>query len=104
LPTCVIDDNGIENDALLGKTFLFAGDEQFKQDFPINDIADQVLAEIKKSLEDETSRNSIFESDNKQIRVLIEVILPVQRIGIFGSNYDIYPLMRIGQEMDGKYR
>jgi xanthine dehydrogenase accessory factor len=98
-PRVLLTITGIDDETFLGKAILFENDEQFKQEFAIKGIGDQVLAELKKSLADETSRNSIFILEGKEIRVLIEVILPVQRIGVFGSNYDIYPLMRIAQEM-----
>jgi xanthine dehydrogenase accessory factor len=87
------------NEALLGKAVLFDEEQNFIREFPVPNLAEQVLLEINTAVAEETSRNITLEMGHEQVRVFIEVILPVQRIAIFGSNYDIYPLMRISREL-----
>src|SRR5688572_16541374 len=90
---------GSSNEELLGRTVLFNKEEDFIRDFPISDLAEQVVSEINTAVAEESSRNITLETQHEQIRVFIEVLLPVQRIAIFGSNYDIYPLIRIAKEL-----
>ena len=99
VPKVVLTITGSNNEALLGRTVLFDGEGDFVSEFPVPGLTQLLIPEINNALATESSRNITFTVEGEQIRVLIEVLLPVQRIAIFGSNYDIYPLMRIAREM-----
>jgi xanthine dehydrogenase accessory factor len=98
-PRVLLTVTSSESPPILGQSFLFSNDDHFHQQFPIAELRTPLLAEIHSCLAEETSRNVMMEFEGKQIRILLEVLLPVQRLAIFGSNYDIYPMIRIAKEL-----
>ena len=80
-------------------TFLFKNEEHFFLNFPEKNIAALVLNVVKNSLIDHTSQSNIYDLDDEAITVFTEVIPPETKLIIYGSNYDIYPLIRIAKEL-----
>ena len=85
---------------LLGKTILFENDEQFIRAFPIDQIAYEVLNDIHHCLNTQTSATFAYKTANdNEVKIFIEVIMPVAHLVLYGGNYDIYPLVRIAREL-----
>ncbi len=80
----------------LGKTLLFQNDDQFLESFVVKNVSTAVLNDIKECLVQHRSQTISYD-DN--IKVFIEVILPVTHLVIYGSNADIYSLARISREL-----
>ena len=83
----------------LGKTILFHNDNQFMEFFVIKNIGSAVLNDIKKCLVQQRSRTITYNEGSQRIKIFIEVILPVTHLVIYGSNADIYSLVRISNEL-----
>lgn len=84
----------------LGKTTLYENDEQFLQSFPIQQIAAKVLDDIKYCLNNQSSATLNYcTKENEEVKVFIEVILPVVHLVLYGSGYDMHPLVRIAREL-----
>jgi len=84
----------------LGKTTLYENDEQFLKSFPVSDIATKILNDIKHSLDNQSSATLNYcTQQNEEIKIFIEVILPVMHLVLYGGGYDVYPLVRIAREL-----
>jgi xanthine/CO dehydrogenase XdhC/CoxF family maturation factor len=84
----------------LGKTTLYENDDQFLETFAVTQIASQVLKDVKRCLNNQSSAtlNYCIER-NEEVKVFIEVILPVVHLILYGGGYDVYPLVRIAREL-----
>ena len=80
---------------LQGKMFLFENDAHFLSSFPVKEIAFELLTDLKLSLAGNRSQITCY----GPYRLFIEIIPPVLHLMIFGSNYDVYPLLRISGEL-----
>ena len=83
----------------LGKTFLYENEEQFEQIFACNDIVSGVIEDIKKALLTSFSLTKNYDTSGQNIKIFIEVIMPVTHLVIYGSNYDVLSLVRIAREL-----
>ncbi len=83
----------------LGKTLLFKNDDQFLESFVIENIRSAVLSDIKECLARQQSQTISYNDAGDTIKILIEVILPVTHLVIYGSNADIYSLARVAREL-----
>lgn len=83
----------------LGKVFLYSDRETFLDSFPIASVRRELQQDIDLALASETSAGKTYAMGDSTLSVFIEVILPVQRLNVFGGNYDIYPLIRIAKEL-----
>ncbi len=84
---------------ILGKTILFEIEEQFLSSFPVKDISELVLKDIKQALTNKTSETINYDTAAGSIKIFIEVIVPSINLVIYGSNYDILPAATIGREL-----
>jgi len=85
---------------ILGRTILYVNDEQFVQAFPIDQIAYEVLNDIHNCLNTQTSATFTYkDAKNNDVKIFIEVIMPVTHLVLYGGNYDMYPLARIAREL-----
>jgi len=98
-PTCLVTITGHRDINLLGKTFLYQSAEHFSDSFPCAEILISLVPDIQRGLDEETTRSHVYSVNGSELRVLAEVLLPVQRLLVFGSNYDVYPLLRISKEL-----
>jgi len=85
---------------VLGKATLYKNDEQFLQSFPISSITPEVLNDIKHCLSNQSSATLNYSTaQNEEVKVFIEVILPVVHLVLYAGSYDMHPLVRIAREL-----
>jgi len=100
-PKLVVSITG-SDDALhaLGKCFLYTDEATFMHAFPVPAIASNVLDDLKNAAIKQASATFNYTTrEHGDIKVFIEVIMPVIHLVLYGGNYDIYPLIRIGKEL-----
>jgi xanthine/CO dehydrogenase XdhC/CoxF family maturation factor len=91
---------GPDESDLLGKTILYENDEQFARAFPIDQIVYEVLNDIHHCLNKQTSATLTYKTaKDNEIKIFIEVIMPVTHLVLYGGNYDVYPLVRVAKEL-----
>lgn len=98
VPTVVLSITGGPGE-WLGKVFLYGDRDMFLDSFPIPSVRHDLQQDIDSALESETSATKTYPMGESGLSVFIEVILPVQRLNVYGGNYDIYPLIRIAKEL-----
>jgi xanthine dehydrogenase accessory factor len=84
----------------LGDVFRFDNETHFHTIFPLTEIQENVLAEIYEALKNTKSVSKEYILDNgATINLFFEVIPPTIQLLVFGSNYDIYPMVRAAKEL-----
>lgn len=87
----------------LGEVFRFDTPEHFREVFSLDTIKEQVLTEIQNSLAITKSVSQTYRlADGTSISLFIEVIPPPIQLYVFGSNYDIYTMVRTAKELGWK--
>lgn len=87
----------------LGQAFRFDSTEHFSETFPLDAIQAQVIEEIQLALATTKSvLKSYTLSDGLSISLFIEVVPPAIQLYVFGSNYDVYPMVRMAKELGWK--
>lgn len=101
VPRVVVSITGCnESSDLLGKSLLYTDDNSFLKMFAVPTIANGVLTDIHAAFEKQSSSyHNYTTANNENIKVFIEVILPVTHLVLYGGNYDMYPLVRIAREL-----
>jgi xanthine/CO dehydrogenase XdhC/CoxF family maturation factor len=95
--------NKINETTQLGQVFRFDSPEYFGGIFPLGDIKEQVIEEIQLALVNTKSVSQTYTlADGLTISLFIEVIPPAVQLYVFGSNYDVYPMVRIAKELGWK--
>jgi xanthine dehydrogenase accessory factor len=85
---------------ILGFCLPFENKKQWLVDFPLPDLAQNVLKDAEKCLKSGNTQTLIYKtSKNENLRVCLEVLMPAIHLVLFGSNNDIYPMARIGKEL-----
>lgn len=92
------------NDAIhLGQVFRFDSPEHFGETFPLGAIKEQLIDEIQLAL---ATTKSVLQTytlaDGLVVSLFIEVIPPAMQLYVFGSNYDVYPMVRMAKELGWK--
>ena len=84
----------------LGDVFRFDNEAHFNQIFPLSNIQSNLLVEIYDALKNtkSVSKEYILE-DGAKITLFLEVIPPAIQLLVFGSNYDVYPMVRAAKEL-----
>lgn len=92
--------NKAHSDIALGEVFRFDNDAHFDEIFPINALKENIKIEIKEALNatKSVSKEYILENGTK-LTLFLEVIPPAIQLYIFGSNYDVYPMVRVAKEL-----
>ncbi|MCU0325359.1 MAG: XdhC family protein [Spirosomaceae bacterium] len=87
----------------MGDVFRYDSDEKFGEVFPINEIKSQIIDDLNLCLKTGRSlpKNYILE-DGNEVKIFIEVLLPDIHLVLYGTNYDIYPMVRIAKELGWK--
>jgi xanthine dehydrogenase accessory factor len=87
----------------LGQAFRFDSPNHFGETFPLASIKEQVIEEIQLALATtkSVSQNYIL-ADGSAVSLFIEVIPPAIQLYVFGSNYDVYPMVRMAKELGWK--
>lgn len=84
----------------LGRTCLYESPDQWRRDFPLPDLADAVLTDVLHGLESGQTRTRLYPAtDGGEVQICLEVLTPATQLVLYGANYDIYPLARIGREL-----
>lgn len=95
--------NKVNETIHLGQVFRFDSPEYFDKTFPLEAIKEQVTKEIQAALADTKSVSQAYTlADGLTISLFIEVIPPAIQLYVFGSNYDVYPMVRMAKELGWK--
>ena len=102
-PNLVVTVTGINkahSDIALGEVFRFDNDAHFEEVFPINNIKESLKIVIKEALNanKSVSKEYVLENGTK-LTLFLEVIPPAIQLYVFGSNYDVYPMVRVAKEL-----
>ncbi len=87
-----------------GQMFLFESEEKWRNTFLAGTILnDQILKDINIALNQKKSAiRQYADPEVKEIQLFIEVLPPAVHLVLYGSNYDIYPMVNIGKELGWK--
>ncbi len=87
----------------LGDVFRFDDEEHFKSIFPTQSINNQLLTDIAFCLENLRSLPKTYElADGTKLKLFLEILPPAVHLMVFGTNYDIYPFVRLAKEVGWK--
>lgn len=87
----------------LGQVFRFDSPKYFSGIFPLEAIKEMVIKEIQGALATTKSVSQTYTlTDGLTISLFIEVIPPAVQLYVFGSNYDVYPMVRMAKELGWK--
>jgi xanthine dehydrogenase accessory factor len=81
-----------------GKTFLIKDENDISAHFP-EGVSKELISDFNTAIETKRSSVNEYQTVNGKLKLFVEVISPVINLIIYGSNYDIYPLMRIAKEL-----
>ena len=70
--------------------------------FSLNFISGNLITDINNCLQSEKSESKIYQCQEGEITVFIEVIIPTTHLIMFGGNYDIYPMVKLAKEVGWK--
>ena len=71
-------------------------------DFSLNFVSKNLIIDIKNCLQSEKSESKIYQCQEGEITVFIEIIIPSTHLIMFGGNYDIYPMAKLAKEIGWK--
>ncbi|RYU94547.1 XdhC family protein [Emticicia agri] len=95
--------NKSNNKIQLGQVFRFDSTEHFSETFTLEPIKAQVKEEIRLALATTKSVSQHYTlADGLTVSLFIEVIPPPIQLYVFGSNYDVYPMVRMAKELGWK--
>lgn len=95
--------NKNQENILLGQAFRFDSSAHFNETFPLDVIKEQVIDEIQRALATTRSVSQNYTlADGSIISLFIEVVPPAIQLYVFGSNYDVYPMVRMAKELGWK--
>ncbi len=90
----------VHSDIILGEVFRFDNDAHFDEIFPINALKENLKIEIKEALNTTKSISKAYILENgTKLTLFLEVIPPAIQLYVFGSNYDVYPMVRVAKEL-----
>jgi xanthine/CO dehydrogenase XdhC/CoxF family maturation factor len=84
---------------LLGKAWLYQNDDQLRAAIAADELSGPLLPAIQDCLQQQRSQTMSLALPDGSITVFIEVILPAVHLVLYGSNYDIYPVLAIAREL-----
>ncbi|MDZ7935793.1 MAG: XdhC family protein [Emticicia sp.] len=92
--------NKAHADIALGEVFRFDNEAHFDAIFPIKILKENLKIEIREALNTtkSVSKEYILENGTK-LTLFLEVIPPAIQLYVFGSNYDVYPMVRVAKEL-----
>ncbi|CAH0996707.1 putative xanthine dehydrogenase subunit A [Emticicia aquatica] len=84
----------------LGDVFRYDNEKHFDEIFPLNSLKSNILSEIITALASTKSvaKEYVLE-DGTKINLFLEVIPPAIQLYVFGSNYDVYPMVKVAKEL-----
>ena len=87
---------------LLGKSWLFSGEDQFRAVFPVPELFPTIFREVSKAKAAQKSQFAMLHIKDQPISLFIELIRPSIQLVIFGGNYDVLPMVRLARELGWK--
>lgn len=82
---------------ILGKNFIYENDEQFSKAFAMPGLLAPVLEDLHHCIEKQSSATINY--NEVELKLFIEVLLPVTHLVLYGGNYDIYPMSKCAAEL-----
>lgn len=84
----------------LSEVFRFDNEAYFTEKFPLSEVLPEVLSEIKYALKNvQSAAKEYILQDGSKLNLFFEIIPPAIQLYIFGSNYDVYPMVRVAKEL-----
>jgi xanthine dehydrogenase accessory factor len=102
-PNLVVTVTGISKvhaSIALGNVFRFDNEVFFTANFPLSQLNESLIPAIKEALDTtkSVSKEYILE-DGTKLTFFLEVIPPAIQLYVFGSNYDVYPMVKVAKEL-----
>lgn len=102
-PNLVVTVTGISKvhaSIALGNVFRFDNEIYFTANFPLSQLNESLIPAIKEALDTtkSVSKEYILE-DGTKLTLFLEVIPPAIQLYVFGSNYDVYPMVKVAKEL-----
>lgn len=105
-PNAVVTILGMKNPIegiQMGDVFRYDSDEKFAEVFPINEIKNQLTEDLNHCLKSGRSIPKNYTlADGNEIKIFLEILMPDIHLVVYGTNYDIYPMVRIAKELGWK--
>lgn len=102
-PNLVVTVTGISKaheSIALGNVFRFDNEEHFTEIFPLSQLNESLIPAIKEALNTTKSISKEYTlEDGTKLTLFLEVIPPAIQLYVFGSNYDVYPMVRVAKEL-----
>lgn len=87
----------------LGQVFRYDNPDHFNSSFTLDTIKADLVHEIETALLNTKSVSKTYVlAPEATISLFIEVVPPPVHLYVFGSNYDVYPMVRIAKELGWK--
>ncbi len=86
----------------LGDTFLFNSPPYFTENFPISELLPILIADAETCLSIGKSQSNTYQTENGEVQIFLEVLLPAVHLIVYGGNYDIYPMVKLAKEIGWK--
>lgn len=86
----------------LGDTFLFNTPAYFTENFPISEILPTLITDAETCLSIGKSQSNTYQTENGEVQIFLEVLLPAIHLLVYGGNYDIYPMVKLAKEIGWK--
>jgi xanthine/CO dehydrogenase XdhC/CoxF family maturation factor len=102
-PNLVVTVTGISKthaNIALGEVFRFDNKTHFTANFPLFQLNESLIHAIIEALATtkSVSKEYILE-DGTKLTLFLEVIPPAIQLYVFGSNYDVYPMVKVAKEL-----
>lgn len=95
--------NAPEPDIELGQVFRYDNAAHFTDIFPLESIKAEVNNEVEVALANTKSVARTYTlPSGSTISLFLEVVPPPLHLYVFGSNYDVYPMVRVAKELGWK--
>lgn len=102
-PNLVVTVTGISKahaSIALGNVFRFDNEAHFTGIFPLSQLNESLIPAIKEALDATKSISKEYTlEDGTRLTLFLEVILPAIQLYVFGSNYDVYPMVKVAKEL-----
>lgn len=86
----------------LGQAFRYDNQAHFTQQFPLQDLTNQIVADIETALKNDKSVSQTYSLPEAELTFFIEVLPPAIHLALFGGSYDVYPMVRLAKEVGWK--
>ncbi|MEA5401395.1 XdhC family protein [Arcicella sp. DC2W] len=86
----------------LGDTYLFNSPEYFTENFPIPALLSAIITDVETCLSIGKSQSNTYQTENGEVQIFLEVLLPAIHLVVYGGNYDIYPMVKLAKEIGWK--